>query len=142
MNENQPHNDHNLHIEPCSCGNQSPEISGDEYDADVTCEKCNKCTPSLLGTRAAIAAWNLKVKNKMKPVTHTLNPDCNGGEEISITSDVEVIGEQPCWNHQISLQSYGACASISFGNVSPDVLIEIGEKLKLIEEKEIKKLKI
>ena len=58
MNENQPHNDHRLHIEPCPCGNVSPLVSGDDFDADVYCEQCSRITPPCFGTKGAISWWN------------------------------------------------------------------------------------
>ena len=58
MNENQPYNDHNLHIEPCVCGNLEPEVSGDDFDGDVTCGKCGRNTGAYYGTKGAINAWN------------------------------------------------------------------------------------
>jgi len=58
MNENQPHNDHHIHIDSCPCGNQSPIVMGDDFDADVTCELCGRETPVCFGTRGAIRYWN------------------------------------------------------------------------------------
>lgn len=59
MNENQHCNDHHLHIEPCLCGNPSPEVGGDDFDADVMCDVCRRITPGdYYGTRQAIPAWN------------------------------------------------------------------------------------
>lgn len=58
MNENQPHNDHKLHIEPCSCGNLHPDVMGDDFNADVSCDLCTLTTPSCYGTKHAISFWN------------------------------------------------------------------------------------
>jgi hypothetical protein len=58
MNEDQPDNDHRLHIDPCPCGHPHPEVSGDDFDADVYCPKCSRITPNCLGTRGAIYWWN------------------------------------------------------------------------------------
>lgn len=58
MNEDQPHNDHRLHIEPCPCGNEHPEVSGDDLDAMVDCVQCSRSTPVCRGTRSAINYWN------------------------------------------------------------------------------------
>jgi hypothetical protein len=63
MNENQPHNDHHLHIEPCPCGNPSPEVSGDDFDADVSCDECGRYTPVCNGTWGAIKYWNRERNN-------------------------------------------------------------------------------
>lgn len=62
MNEGQPMNDHCLHIEPCLCGEEHPEVSGDDFDADVMCPKCKKITPCCFGTKGAINYWN---KNRL-----------------------------------------------------------------------------
>jgi hypothetical protein len=67
MNEDQLYNDHHLHIDACPCGHVSPEVSGDDVDADVTCEKCLRSTPVCIGTRRAIGYWN-KFKNDLAPL--------------------------------------------------------------------------
>lgn len=56
-NEDQPHNDHRLHIEPCLCGNPAPEVSGDDGDGAVDCRICYRETYGY-GTRGAINLWN------------------------------------------------------------------------------------
>lgn len=61
MNEDQPHNDHRLHIEPCPCGNLHPEVMGDDFDADVSCDRCSRITPNCFGTKGAIEWWNRAV---------------------------------------------------------------------------------
>lgn len=58
MNENQTMNDHGLHIEPCPCGFLFPEVSGDDFDADVMCPECRRVTPVCYGTKGAIKYWN------------------------------------------------------------------------------------
>jgi hypothetical protein len=58
-NETQRYNDHRLHIEPCLCGNPSPEISGDDFDASVDCAICNRSSEGY-GTKGAIHWWNKK----------------------------------------------------------------------------------
>jgi len=58
MNEDQLYNDHKLHIDPCPCGNLYPKVMGDDFDADVSCEKCGRITPLCYGTRGAILWWN------------------------------------------------------------------------------------
>lgn len=63
MNENQPHNDHRLHIEPCPCGYLHPEVMGDDFDADVHCPKCTRITPPCGGTKDAINWWNKNNKS-------------------------------------------------------------------------------
>lgn len=60
MNENQECNYHRLHIEPCLCGNPSPVVMGDDFDADVSCDTCGRITPVCYGTRGAILYWNAR----------------------------------------------------------------------------------
>lgn len=57
MNEDQPHNDHKLHIASCVCGNKYPEVMGDDFDADVSCNICHRYTDGY-GTKGAIHKWN------------------------------------------------------------------------------------
>lgn len=70
MNEDQPHNDHRLHIDPCPCGYLHPEVSGDDFDADVYCPKCSRITPTCFGTKGAINWWN---KNRFSNDIEFLN---------------------------------------------------------------------
>ena len=72
MNENQPHNDHHLHIEPCPCGYLHPQVMGDDCDADVHCPKCTRITPICYGTKGAINWWN---KNNKSLEIEFLNGD-------------------------------------------------------------------
>lgn len=57
MNEDQQYNDHKLHINPCTCGNQH-EVMGDDFDADVSCDACGAITANCFGTKGATKAWN------------------------------------------------------------------------------------
>lgn len=70
MNEDQIYNDHHLHIEPCPCGNISPQVSGDDFDADVYCKQCTRITPNRYGTKGAILWWN---KNRNNPDIEFMN---------------------------------------------------------------------
>jgi hypothetical protein len=75
MNEDQKHNDHRLHIEPCKCGNPHPVVSGDDFDADIYCEKCYRITPNCYGTRGAIKYWNenrLNIEEKLFPIHNAI----------------------------------------------------------------------
>lgn len=74
MNEDQPHNCHKLHIEPCPCGNLSPTVMGDDFDADVCCGMCGRITPDCCGTKGAIAYWNANAKILQPDKPDTLDP--------------------------------------------------------------------
>jgi len=71
MNEDQPFNDHRLHIDPCICGNVSPEVSGDDFDAMVDCAVCGRATAVCYGTRNAIHRWNEGNIRQPEPVHPT-----------------------------------------------------------------------
>ena len=71
MNEDQRYNDHKLHISPCVCGNLHPEVMGDDFDADVGCNRCGANTEVYRGTKSAILAWN-EGKIKYLPEYHGL----------------------------------------------------------------------
>ena len=75
MNEDQPMNDHHLHIEPCPCGNIHPEVSGDDCDGMVDCDTCGRSTPGYChGTKSAIKWWNLH-RNEFVPNIPVVNPN-------------------------------------------------------------------
>jgi hypothetical protein len=65
MENHNDHNDHNILIDQCICGG-SPEVMGDDFDADVSCPKCGRTTPDCCGTKNAIKYWN-KNKGKLFP---------------------------------------------------------------------------
>lgn len=69
-NEDQKDNDHRLHIEACPCGNPSPQLGGDDFDADIYCHNCNR-TIDGFGTKGAIYLWNEAVEKWQKAIGPT-----------------------------------------------------------------------
>lgn len=50
---------------PCPCGNPTPALGGDDFDADVMCERCRRETPVCHGTGAASQVWNKMVSEHL-----------------------------------------------------------------------------
>jgi hypothetical protein len=89
MNEEQTCNYHNLHIEPCPCGNLHPQVMGDDFDSDVCCKNCGKITPSCGSTRNSIKFWNENRFQLLSKVQQELSIDVSKSYHIFTHNDLD-----------------------------------------------------